>query len=70
MDGFELPRRLRSDPATQTVVILTLTAYAMKGDKERARAAGCDAFVSKPIDTRLLPELIPRLRSERVDSSS
>ena len=60
MDGFELTRRLKADPATRGMVILALTAYAMKGDEERARAAGCDGYVAKPIDTRALPGLIAR----------
>ncbi len=60
MDGFALTRRLKADPATREIVILALTAYAMKGDEERARAAGCDGYVAKPIDTRALPGLIAR----------
>ena len=60
MDGFELARRLKSDAATQDIVIVALTAYAMKGDEERAREAGCDGYVSKPIDTRALPAIIAR----------
>ena len=58
MDGFELTRKLKADPAHAGVVILALTAYAMKGDEERARAAGCDGYIAKPIDTRTLPSLI------------
>ena len=60
MDGFELTRRLKADAATRDIVIVALTAYAMKGDEEKARAAGCDGYVSKPIDTRTLPALIHR----------
>lgn len=58
MDGLELTRRLRADPAMRGVVILGLTAYAMKGDQERVLAAGCDGYVAKPIDTRKFPQLI------------
>ncbi|HKC13666.1 MAG TPA: response regulator [Vicinamibacteria bacterium] len=58
MDGFELTRRLKADPASSGIVILALTAYAMKGDEEKARAAGCDGYISKPISTRLLPAQI------------
>ncbi len=58
MNGFDLTRRLKADPATREIVIVALTAYAMKGDEERAREAGCDGYVSKPIDTRALPELL------------
>jgi two-component system, cell cycle response regulator DivK len=58
MDGLELTRRLKADPATRDVVILAMTAYAMKGDDEKALAAGCDGYVSKPIDTRTVPGVI------------
>jgi two-component system, cell cycle response regulator DivK len=55
MDGLALTRRLKKDPALAGVIILALTAYAMKGDEERVRAAGCDGYIPKPIDTRSLP---------------
>jgi len=58
MDGLELTRRLKGDPARRNIVILALTAYAMKGDEEKAIAAGCDGYITKPIDTRTLPKLI------------
>ncbi|HEY7216464.1 MAG TPA: response regulator [Thermoanaerobaculia bacterium] len=58
MDGLELTRRLRADPAMRGVVILGLTAYAMKGDQEKVLAAGCDGYISKPIDTRKFPQLV------------
>jgi CheY-like chemotaxis protein len=54
MDGLELTRRLKADPAMRGIVILGLTAYAMKGDEERILAAGCDGYIAKPIDTRRL----------------
>jgi len=54
MDGLELTRRLKADPATRAIAIVGLTAYAMKGDAERALAAGFDGYISKPIDTRTL----------------
>jgi two-component system cell cycle response regulator DivK len=60
MNGFELTRRLKADAATRDIVIVALTAYAMKGDEEKAREAGCDGYVSKPIDTRTLPALVAR----------
>jgi CheY-like chemotaxis protein len=60
MDGFELTRRLKADARTRDIVIVALTAYAMKGDEEKARAAGCDGYVAKPIDTRALPSLLAR----------
>lgn len=58
IDGLELTRRLKADPATADIKIIAVTAYAMKGDQEKAFAAGCDGYVTKPIDTRALPALI------------
>ena len=49
-DGLELTRRLKADPATAAIPVVALTAFAMKGDAERIRAAGCDGYLSKPID--------------------
>jgi two-component system, cell cycle response regulator DivK len=61
IDGLELTRRLKADSATDQIVIVGLTAYAMKGDEERILAAGCDAYIAKPIDTRTLPSVIATL---------
>lgn len=58
MDGLELTRHLKADPAMRGVIVLALTAYAMRGDEERARAAGCDGYLTKPIDTRTFPRVI------------
>jgi len=71
MDGFELTRRLKAEPATRGIRILALTAYAMKGDEEKALAAGCDGYVAKPIDTRALPGVIAGhlARSEEAGST-
>ena len=60
VDGLELTRRIKSDPATAGIAIIAVTAYAMKGDRERAFEAGCDDYVTKPIDTRALPAVIAR----------
>jgi CheY-like chemotaxis protein len=65
MDGLALVRRLRADPATRDVVIVAVTAHAMKGEEQRAVAAGCDSFVAKPIDTRVLPGQLAQLLSRR-----
>jgi CheY-like chemotaxis protein len=58
MDGLELTRQIKSDPATGDIVIVALTAYAMKGDETKALDAGCDGYIPKPIDTRSLPGIV------------
>ena len=50
MDGLEVTRRLKSDAGTSGIGIVALTAHAMRGDKERAQAAGCAGYIAKPID--------------------
>jgi CheY-like chemotaxis protein len=60
MDGLELTRRLKADPAYRDIVIVAVTASAMKGDEQRAMDAGCDGYVTKPIDTRSMPALVER----------
>ncbi len=49
-DGLELTRTLKADPALKHIVVLAFTAYAMRGDEAKMRAAGCDGYLSKPID--------------------
>jgi two-component system, cell cycle response regulator DivK len=58
MDGLSLTRLLKGDPTTSQIIILAMTAYAMKGDDDKARAAGCDGYISKPIDTRTLTAVL------------
>jgi two-component system, cell cycle response regulator DivK len=58
MDGLELTRQLKADPALDGLIIVALTAYAMKGDEEKALAAGCDGYVTKPIDTEALTRVV------------
>jgi len=65
IDGLELTRRLKADPKTRDIVIVAVTAYAMKGDQAKALAAGCDDYITKPIDTRTLPETIARHLAKR-----
>ncbi len=60
IDGLELTRRLKADPATRDIKIIAVTAYAMKGDEDKALEAGCDDYVTKPIDTRALPGTIAK----------
>ena len=60
IDGLALTRELRADPRTRDVCIVAVTAYAMRGDEEKAIAAGCDGYITKPIDTRSLPSTLER----------
>jgi len=56
IDGWECSRLLKADEATRHIIILALTAHAMRGDQERALAAGCDGYLSKPISPKKLVE--------------
>ena len=58
MSGLEVTRRLRQLPEFNHTPIIALSAYAMKGDSEKFIEGGCDAYISKPINTRELPEVI------------
>lgn len=61
MDGMEVTRKLRAMPAFSNTPIIGVTAYAMKGDREKVLECGCDEYLSKPINTRELPGLIDSL---------
>lgn len=61
MSGLEATRQLRQLPDFSHTPIIAITAYAMKGDREKLLAAGCDAYLSKPINTRELPEVISEM---------
>jgi CheY-like chemotaxis protein len=54
MDGLTLTRQLKAEPATQSIPVVAMTAFAMKGDAAKAVAAGCEGYLTKPIDTRHL----------------
>ncbi|MGZ5258995.1 MAG: response regulator [Burkholderiales bacterium] len=67
MDGLELTRQIKAHPAHRGMIIIALTAYAMKGDEEKAFAAGCDGYMSKPIDIDALPRVIAEHLGRRVE---
>ena len=71
MSGLEVTKKLRQMPVFNSIPIIALTAYAMKGDKERFIAAGCNAYLPKPINTRELPEMISRMlqQSQKITPS-
>ena len=54
MDGYEATRRIKADPQLRAIPIIAVTSYALSGDEEKARAAGCDDFVPKPYSPRQL----------------
>ena len=58
MDGLTFTRLLKADPRTSHIRIVALTAFAMKGDDQKAIDAGCDGYITKPIDTRRLPLIL------------
>jgi two-component system cell cycle response regulator DivK len=63
LDGYEATRRIKADPTLRDVPIIAVTSYALAGDEAKARAAGCDAYISKPFSPRQLlskvRELLP-----------
>lgn len=60
LDGLELTRRLKAEPEHRDTIIIALTAFAMPSDRERALAAGCDDYLSKPIDIEGLVACVNR----------
>ena len=54
LDGYEATRRIKADPALQSIPIIAVTSFALSGDEQKARAAGCNDFVSKPFSPRQL----------------
>lgn len=61
IDGWEASRRLKADPALCHIPVIALTAHAMQGDEDRARACGCDDYLAKPIDENLLFEKLHQI---------
>ena len=61
MDGIQAITWLKSNPATRDVPVVVLTSYAMVGDKERITLAGCDHYLTKPLDTRQFMKLVKEI---------
>jgi CheY-like chemotaxis protein len=69
LDGWEATRRLKADPLTSAIPVIALTAHAMPGDRDRALAAGCDDYETKPIEFPALLSKIQRLLAKEVEAA-
>src|SRR5262249_45994220 len=65
VDGWEATRRLKNDPQTRDIPIIALSAHALAGSRERALAAGCDEFDTKPVEFERLVATVRRLLADR-----
>ena len=65
MDGLEATRKIKAQPATTDIPIIAVTSYAMKGDREKAMAAGCAGYVTKPIDKNIFIQEVAALLGEK-----
>lgn len=70
MDGLEAARRLKADAATREIRLVALTAFAMKGDEERFRAAGCDGYIAKPIRYKTFLGQVQQMLARRTDQQA
>jgi len=59
MDGYEATRRIKSDPELSAIPVIAVTSYALSGDEDKAKSAGCNAYISKPYSPR---ELLAKVR--------
>lgn len=65
IDGWEATRRIKADPALRAIPVIALTAHAMRGDVDQAKAAGCDEFETKPVEFERLLAKIEQLLAAR-----
>jgi len=68
MDGLTLTRMLKADEGTRDVIIVAVTAFAMKGDQEKVMDAGCDAYIAKPIDIGNMVQMVGKLLERKSQS--
>jgi len=67
MDGLTLTRKLKTDEKLRHVPVVAMTAFAMKGDDRKALDAGCDGYITKPIDTRKFPQQVAAFLRRQAD---
>lgn len=63
IDGWQAARTLKNDPRTRDIIVLAVTAHALRSETEAARSAGCDGIICKPFDITVLGNALPRLRT-------
>ena len=68
IDGWEATRRIKNDPKTQHIPVIALSAHALAGEREKAMAAGCDEFDTKPIEFERLVAILRRILAVRKDA--
>jgi len=66
ISGYDATRTLKAGPETASIPIVALTAHAMEDERERAKAVGCDGYITKPINTRTFPEQVKEHLDEHV----
>jgi two-component system cell cycle response regulator DivK len=64
IDGYEATRRIKSDPDTRHIPVIAVTSYALAGDEDKTRAAGCNAYIAKPFSPRVLLAKVRELLGE------
>jgi CheY-like chemotaxis protein len=69
MTGYDATRRLKGEAVTAHIPVVAFTAHAMRGEEERARAAGCDSYLTKPVDAQRFREIIRHFLYPSVDGA-
>lgn len=70
MDGISLTKILKTKPETRDITIVAVSAFAMNSDKERAAEAGCDGFITKPIDTRNFIQTLQKFLPDELSNTN
>ncbi len=67
MSGWEMVPEIKGDPALRHIPVVAITAFAMTGDREKALAIGCDGYISKPIETRLIGKQVAQFLAGKTE---